>query len=79
MDFSNRMNTAESGAYLGKSRYWMQTHWRSEGIPCYRIGGQYFFLKEDLDTYVTSKRIEPRRCKKSQGSSRVIEKVRLAS
>jgi hypothetical protein len=73
------MNTAQAGAYLCKSRYWMQTHWRPEGIPSYQIGGEFFFLKEDLDAYVASKRIEPRAFSRDQAGFKNTSKVSLAS
>jgi len=79
VDFSTRMDTAEAAKYLGKSRYWVQTHWRSEGIPCYQIGGEYFFLKDDLDAYISTKRIEPRSPSKPSSTSKDSLKVRLAS
>lgn len=78
MDFAGRMTTAEAGAYLGKSRHWVQTNWRIEGIPSFQIGGEFFFLKEDLDAYVMSKRIEPANYKAKVSYTAGPVKVKLA-
>ena len=49
MDFSKRMSMREAGAYLGRSKCWVQRNRLKLGIPHYQIGGQCFFIKEELN------------------------------
>ena len=58
MDFSKRMNMRDAGAYLGRSKCWVQRNRLKQGIPHYQIGGQFFFIKEELDQWISSKRLE---------------------
>jgi hypothetical protein len=58
MDFSKRMTMREAGAYLGRSKCWVQRNRLKLGIPHYQIGGQCFFIKEELDQWISSKRLE---------------------
>ena len=59
MDFSKRMNSKEAASYLGRSAQWLLKAGLSE-ITDYKIGGRYYFLKEDLDSYVQSARLSAR-------------------
>jgi hypothetical protein len=56
MDFSQRMNMAEAAAYLGRSKYWLSVNRLRLSIPSYLIGNQYFFMKEDLDSWILGQR-----------------------
>ena len=56
MDFSKRMSSKEAASYLGRSAQWLLKAGLSE-ITHYKIGGRYYFLKEDLDSYVQSARL----------------------
>jgi len=58
MDFSQRMNMRDAGAYLGRSKCWVQRNRLKLGIPHYQIGGQCFFMKEELDQWISSKRLD---------------------
>ena len=58
MDFSKRMNMRDAGAYLGRSKCWVQRNRLKLGIPHYQIGGQCFFIKEELDLWISSKRLD---------------------
>ena len=58
MDFSKRMSMLEAGAYLGRSKCWVQRNRLKLGIPHYQIGGQCFFMKEELDQWISSKRLD---------------------
>ncbi len=52
MDFSKKMDPAATANYLGKSLPWLRQHGKRLGIKCYKIGGTYYYLKEDLDTWI---------------------------
>lgn len=58
MDFSKRMTMSDTGIYLGRSKCWVQRNRLKLGIPHYQIGGQYFFIKEELDHWIGSQRLE---------------------
>jgi hypothetical protein len=52
MDFSKKMDPASAAEYLGKSLPWLRQRGKSLGIKCYKIGGTYYYLKEDLDAWI---------------------------
>jgi hypothetical protein len=52
MDFSKKMDPATAADYLGKSLPWLRQHGKRLGIKCYKIGGTYYYLKEDLDAWI---------------------------
>ena len=52
MDFSKKMDPAGAADYLGKSLPWLRQHGKRLGIKCYKIGGTYYYLKEDLDAWI---------------------------
>jgi hypothetical protein len=52
MDFSKKMDPAATADYLGKSLPWLRQHGKRLGIKCYKIGGTYYYLKEDLDAWI---------------------------
>ena len=56
MDFSKRMNSKEAAGYLGRSAQWLLKTGISV-ISHYKIGGRYYFLKEDLDAYLESTKL----------------------
>jgi hypothetical protein len=58
MDFSKRMTMSDTGIYLGRSKCWVQRNRLKLGIPHYQIGGQYFFIKEELDHWISNQRLE---------------------
>lgn len=57
MDFSNRMDMAKAACYLGRSTHWLSVNRVRLGIPAYRIGRRYFFLKEELDAWLLEQRV----------------------
>ena len=52
MDFSKKMDPASAAEYLGKSLPWLRPRGKRLGIQCYKIGGTYSYLKEDLDAWI---------------------------
>jgi len=46
------MDPATTAGYLGKSLPWLRQHGKRLGIKCYKIGGTYYYLKEDLDAWI---------------------------
>ena len=75
MDFSKRMSMREAGAYLGRSKCWVQRNRLKLGIPHYQIGGQCFFIKEELDQWITSKRLY--KATPSRGRGRELVEINL--
>lgn len=61
MDFSKRMNMKEAASYLGRSPHWLSVNRERLNIPGYLIGGYYYFLKEDLDQWITSQQTTSKR------------------
>jgi len=59
MESLNLMNAQEAADYLGVELYWLQTHWKSEGIPTIRFTprGHLHFRKSALDAWVASKEV----------------------
>jgi hypothetical protein len=52
VDFSKKMDPAVAADYLGKSLPWLRQHGKRLGIKSYKIGGTYYYLKEDLDAWI---------------------------
>ena len=52
MDFSKKFDSAQAAEYLGKSLAWLHQNGKRLGIKCYKVGGTYFYLKEDLDSWI---------------------------
>jgi len=81
MESLDLMNAKEAAAYLGVELHWLQTHWKTEGIPTIRYSqrGRLFFKKSSLDTWVSSREkvwVDPVQSERSKSPNR---KVRLAS
>jgi excisionase family DNA binding protein len=47
-----RLTMREAAEYLGHSYSWIHTNHRVIGLGGYRIGGRWFFDKQDLDAWV---------------------------
>ena len=75
MDFSKRMSMREAGAYLGRSKCWVQRNRLKLGIPHYQIGGQCFFIKEELDQWISSKRLD--KATSGRGRGRELVEINL--
>jgi hypothetical protein len=58
VDFSNRLDMAAAAKYLGRSTHWLSVNRARLGIPSYRIGRRYFFLKEELDQWLLKQRAD---------------------
>lgn len=46
------MEVSEVAQYLGISKRTLYRHLREEGLPAYRLGGQWRFKKEKLDEWL---------------------------
>jgi len=59
MESLNLLNSQQAANYLGVELLWLQTHWKSEGIPTIRLTsrGRLYFRKNALDEWVASKEI----------------------
>ena len=51
------MNAQQAADYLGVELYWLQTHWKSEGIPTIRYSprGRLRFRKSSLDAWAAER------------------------
>lgn len=67
MDFSQRLSMKEAAAYLGRSPHWLSVNRERLAIPAYLIGGYYYFLKEELDTWIAAQQTTRKRGSKSEG------------
>ena len=54
------LNTPEAADYIGRHRSTLDK-WRAENIvlPYYKDGPHIFYATEDLDAYLSSRRVEP--------------------
>jgi hypothetical protein len=55
---NDMMSREEAAEYLGVSPRWLSTH-KSDGPVATRIGGKVFYLKQDLDAYISAQRGKP--------------------
>jgi len=46
------ISTRAAASYLGKSTHWLRTQGKRLGVPCYRVGGRYQYLKTELDAWL---------------------------
>jgi len=46
------ISTKEAARFLGKSTHWLRTQGRRLGVPCYRVGGRYLYLKSELEGWL---------------------------
>ena len=51
------MDTNTLARKLGKSRYWVQTNHRRQGIPSFKIGNGYFFVEIEVESWLQSQRV----------------------
>jgi hypothetical protein len=72
MDFSLRMTTKQAAAYLGRSTHWLSVNRERLGIPAYLIGGYYYFLKEDLDKWISEQQTTQKRSKGTRSALRSL-------
>lgn len=57
MESLELINAQEAADYLGVELHWLQTHWKSEGIPTIRLTprGRLHFRKSSISAWVDSK------------------------
>ena len=51
------MNTGDLARKLGKSRYWVQTNHKHQGIPSFKIGNSFYFVELEVDSWLESHRV----------------------
>jgi len=51
------LTTQEAGNYLGKSPWWIRENLETLGIPGIKVGRQWRFRKEDLDSWLNLNRV----------------------
>ncbi len=51
-DFKSWLGLSSAAAYLNKSPITIRRWIQNEDIPSYKIGKEYFFIKEELDEYI---------------------------
>lgn len=61
MDFSQRMTMKQAASYLGRSAHWLSVNRERLSIPGYLIGGYYYFMKEDLDDWISKQQTTQKR------------------
>ena len=80
MESLELMNAKEAAAYLGVELHWLQTHWKSEGIPTIRLSqrGRLLFKKSSLDAWVASREkvwIDPIQSQRQKAQGRKVQLV----
>ena len=51
------LDTRALARKLGKSRYWVQTNHRRQGIPSFRIGNGFFFVEVEVESWLEGQRV----------------------
>ena len=51
------MDTNDLAHKLGKSRYWVQTNHRRQGIPSFKIGNGFYFVEIEVDSWLENQRV----------------------
>lgn len=51
MDIEEKLSRKQAAKRIGKSEHWLGTTGKRLGVPCYRIGGTYFYLIAELDAW----------------------------
>jgi hypothetical protein len=46
-----KLTRKEAAKRIGKSEHWLCTKGKRLGVPCYRIGGTYYYLPGELDAW----------------------------
>jgi hypothetical protein len=46
-----KLTRKEAAKRIGKSGHWLCTKGKRLGVPCYRIGGTYYYLPDELDAW----------------------------
>ena len=79
MDSLNLMNAQEAADYLGVELHWLQTRWKSQGIPTIRFTprGHLHFRKSALDEWVASREIVGDQSENSERRKSKARKVAL--
>jgi excisionase family DNA binding protein len=74
LDFSQRLDSQEAATYLGRSKYWLQTNYKSKEIPALMIGRKLYFLKEELNAWLETCRVtsNPHTGKNNEKPSRKV-------
>ncbi len=57
MESLDLLTTQQAADYLGVAVYWVQTHWKSEGIPVTRLTpkGPLRFRRDSLEAWAKSR------------------------
>lgn len=58
-DFKMWLDMAAVAEYLQKSEVTVRRWTKAKELPSYKIGGEYRFLKEDIDEYIKKNRSVP--------------------
>lgn len=55
--YQDKLTRKEAAKRIGKSTNWMATKGKRLGVPCYRIGGTYYYLTHELDQWWEQQRM----------------------
>lgn len=67
------INTQEACRRTGLSRSWFEKH-RHE-LPCYRVGRLYLYDPEELDRWIASHKVEPRKDEIKRMVDAVVDRI----
>ncbi len=54
-----KLTRKEAAKRIGKSEGWLATKGKRLGVPCYRIGGTYYYILSELDAWWNEQRYVP--------------------
>ena len=54
--YTDKLNRKQAAKRIGKSANWLATKGKRLGVPCFLIGGTYFYLVHELDEWWESQR-----------------------
>ena len=46
-----KLTRKQAAKRIGKSAHWLATRGKCLGVPCFRIGGTYFYLPDEIDAW----------------------------
>ena len=62
------LSSSEAAQFLGKSQHWVQVNRKRLGIPHYKIGGRYYFKREELEAWLNLNHIEAKEIESPRGN-----------
>jgi hypothetical protein len=49
--YEDKLTRKEAAKRIGKSAHWLATKGKRLGVPCFLIGGTYYYVAKELDAW----------------------------